>query len=83
MQKNLNLKVKYRESFRPFAPSVINEDLHEWFNLNCDSPYMLLVSNVKDDKCKKMNKEEKEFTGIKKLNIQRSEIPAVTHVDYS
>ncbi len=83
MQKNLNLKVKYRESFRPFAPSVLREDLSKWFDLNIDSPYMLLVANIKDDKKIKMTDEQKKLFGIDKLNIKRSEIPAVTHVDYS
>ncbi len=83
MQKRLNLKVKYRESFRPFAPSVLKEDASEWFNLESDSPYMLLVSNLQDKKCIEMNEKEKALFGIDKLNIKRSEIPAVTHVDYS
>jgi carbamoyltransferase len=83
MQKKLNLKVKYRESFRPFAPSIIREDLSNWFDLNCDSPYMLVVAKVVNDKCTQMNKDEKLLFGIDKLNIKRSEIPAVTHVDYS
>ena len=83
MQKTLNLKVKYRESFRPFAPSVIREDVSEWFELDRDSPYMLFVSNVKENKCRKMTKDEKALFGIDKLNVTRSEIPAVTHVDYS
>jgi len=83
MQKNLNLKVKYRESFRPFAPSVLREDAHSWFELNKDSPYMLLVADIKKDKQNKMSNEEKKLFGIDKLNIKRSEIPAVTHVDYS
>ena len=83
MQKNLNLKVKFRESFRPFAPSITSEDLSEWFDLNCDSPYMLLVANIKEDKKIKMSDIEKKLFGIDKLNIKRSEIPAVTHVDYS
>jgi carbamoyltransferase len=83
MQKNLNLKVKYRESFRPFAPSILNDDLNEWFELNTSSPYMLFVSNVKKDKTIEMNDEQKKLFGIDKLNIKRSEIPAVTHVDYS
>ena len=83
MQKNLNLKVKYRESFRPFAPSVIREDVSEWFDLNCDSPYMLLVSDVVSNKRKIMTAEEKALFGIDKLNVKRSDIPAVTHVDYS
>ena len=83
MQKNLNLKVKYRESFRPFAPSVIREDLSDWFEMDCDSPYMLFVSNVKSNKRRFMTEKEKNLFGINKLNIKRSEIPAVTHVDYS
>jgi len=83
MQKNLNLKVKYRESFRPFAPSIIRENVSEWFDIDCDSPYMLTVANVSREKCVKMNKDEAQLFGIEKLNIKRSEIPAVTHVDYS
>ena len=83
MQKILNLKVKFRESFRPFAPSVIRDDLPEWFELNCDSPYMLLVADVNKSIRRKMTDEEKNFFGIKKLNVIRSNIPAVTHVDYS
>ncbi len=83
MQKNLNLKVKYRESFRPFAPSVLREDLSEWFEMNVDSPYMLLVANINSDKKIEMTDKQRELFGIDKLNIKRSEIPAVTHVDYS
>ncbi len=83
MQKMLNLKVKYRESFRPFAPSVLNEDVSRWFDLNCDSPYMLLVANLKDEICNQITDEEKNLFGIDKLNVKRSIIPAVTHVDYS
>ena len=83
MQKNLNLKVKYRESFRPFAPSVLREDVQNWFDMNVDSPYMLLVSNINSDKKIEMTNEQKKLFGIEKLNIKRSEIPAVTHVDYS
>ena len=83
MQKNLNLKVKYRESFRPFAPSILREDLSEWFALNVDSPYMLLVANINHNKKIEMTDEQKKLFGIDKLNIKRSEIPAVTHVDYS
>ena len=83
MQKNLNLKVKYRESFRPFAPSILKKDLAEWFDIKIDSPYMLMVSNINDNKIIKMNEEQKKLFGIDKLNIKRSEIPAVTHVDYS
>ena len=83
MQKELNLKIKFRESFRPFAPSVLREDLNEWFELNSDSPYMLLVSEVKKDKQIKMSPKDEKLFGIEKLNIKRSNIPAITHVDYS
>ena len=83
MQKELNLKIKFRESFRPFAPSVLREDVSEWFDLNSDSPYMLLVSEVKKDKQIKMSVEDEKLFGIEKLNIKRSSIPAITHVDYS
>ena len=83
MQKNLNLKVKYRESFRPFAPSVLREDLTEWFDINVDSPYMLLVGSINSDKKIEMTNEQKKLFGIDKLNLRRSDIPAVTHVDYS
>jgi carbamoyltransferase len=83
MQKNLNLKVKYRESFRPFAPSILREDISDWFDINVDSPYMLLVANINLEKKIDMNEEQKNLFGIEKLNIKRSEIPAVTHVDYS
>ena len=83
MQKNLNLKVKYRESFRPFAPSVLKEDLSEWFDFYVDSPYMLLVGEINPNKKIEMTDEEKRLFGIDKLNIKRSDIPAVTHVDYS
>ena len=83
MQKNLNLKVKYRESFRPFAPSILRENLNEWFNIDVDSPYMLLVADVISEKKIEMTQEQKKLFGIEKLNIKRSEIPAVTHVDYS
>jgi len=83
MQKNLNLKVKYRESFRPFAPSVLKEDVSNWFEMNTDSPYMLFVSNIKKEKTLQMTEDEKKHFGIDLLNIKRSEIPAVTHVDYS
>ena len=83
MQKNLNLKVKYRESFRPFAPSILREDLSDWFEINVDSPYMLLVANINQGKKIEMNDEQKKLFGIDKLNVKRSEIPAVTHVDYS
>ena len=83
MQKTLNLKVKYRESFRPFAPSILREDVSEWFEFDNDSPYMLFVCDIKQDKRRKMSDEEVELFGIDKLNVKRSEIPAVTHVDYS
>ena len=83
MQKNLNLKVKYRESFRPFAPSILREDINKWFKIDVDSPYMLLVAEVLDDKKIEMTEQEKNLFGIDKLNIKRSDIPAVTHVDYS
>jgi carbamoyltransferase len=83
MQKNLNLKVKYRESFRPFAPAVLREDVAAWFELDCDSPYMLIVADVREDKRRAMSAEQQALFGIDKLNIARSEIPAVTHVDYS
>jgi carbamoyltransferase len=83
MQKTLNLKVKYRESFRPFAPSVLREDAAEWFELEDDSPYMLLVADVRDQHRRQMTAEEKALFGIDKLNVPRSSIPAVTHVDYS
>ena len=83
MQKNLNLKVKFRESFRPFAPSVLKEDVDKWFNIDCESPYMLLVANIKDELKINMTAKENFLFGIEKLNIPRSRIPAVTHVDYS
>jgi carbamoyltransferase len=83
MQKNLNLKIKYRESFRPFAPSVPREHVSEWFDINSDSPYMLLVAPVKEKHRLAMNENEQALFGIDKLNVSRSSIPAVTHVDYS
>jgi carbamoyltransferase len=83
MQKQLNLKVKYRESFRPFAPSVLREDVSEWFEHETDSPYMLLVADVQSDKRRAMTKEEEALFGIDKLNVPRSSVPAITHVDYS
>jgi len=82
-QKKLNLKIKYRESFRPFAPSILKDDLTEWFDINVDSPYMLMVSKINKNKTIEMNEEQKKLFGIDKLNIKRSEIPAVTHIDYS
>jgi carbamoyltransferase len=83
MQKQLNLKVKYRESFRPFAPSVLREDVSEWFEHHTDSPYMLLVADVKEDKRRTMSEDEEALFGIDKLNVTRSSVPAITHVDYS
>jgi len=83
MQKTLNLKVKYRESFRPFAPSVLAEDVSDWFEFEGDSPYMLMVAGVAADKRREMSNQEASLFGIDKLNVSRSEIPAVTHVDYS
>ena len=83
MQKQLNLKVKYRESFRPFAPSILREDVNDWFEHDTDSPYMLLVANVKKNKRRTMTTEEESLFGIDKLNVPRSSIPAITHVDYS
>jgi len=83
MQKNLNLKIKYRESFRPFAPSVLREDVGQWFDLDGDSPYMLMVADVKESRRRTMTAEEAALFGIDKLNVVRSSIPAVTHVDYS
>ena len=83
MQKNLNLKVKYRESFRPFAPSVLEEHASEWFDLNTVSPYMLIVAKINSNKKINMTKKEEKLFGIEKLNVKRSEIPAITHVDYT
>ena len=83
MQKMLNLKVKYRESFRPFAPSVLCEDASDWFDIKEDSPYMLIVADVVKNKQLEMSEAENKLFGIEKLNVPRSEIPAVTHVDYS
>ena len=83
MQKNLNLKVKYRESFRPFAPSVLKEDLSNWFDMTVDSPYMLLVAEINKKKKIEMTEDQKKLFGIELLNVKRSEIPAVTHIDYS
>jgi carbamoyltransferase len=83
MQRILNLKVKYRESFRPFAPSVLREDVADWFELDCDSPYMMLVADVRQERRRAMTAEENARFGIDKLSAVRSQIPAVTHVDYS
>jgi carbamoyltransferase len=83
MQKTLNLKVKYRESFRPFAPAVLREDLGDYFDIKTDSPYMLMVAPVNENRRRAMTAEEEALFGIDKLNVPRSDIPAVTHVDYS
>ena len=83
MQRNLNLKIKYRESFRPFAPAVLREDVAEWFEFDSDSPYMLIVADVRKDRRCSMTPEQQALFGIEKLNLVRSDIPAVTHVDYS
>jgi len=83
MQSLMNLKIKYRESFRPFAPSVLREHVADWFDFDGDSPYMLLVGDVDTRRRRKMTENEKRLWGIEKLNVPRSEIPAVTHVDYS
>jgi carbamoyltransferase len=83
MQKTLNLKIKSRESFRPFAPSVLREDVSDYFELDVDSPYMLLVADVKDSRRKKMTADQERLFGIDKLNVARSDVPAITHVDYS
>ncbi len=83
MQSIMNLKIKFRESFRPFAPSVLREKVAEYFDVDVDSPYMLLVANVKEQRRKNMSDAEKQLFGIDKLNVQRSDIPAITHVDYS
>ena len=83
MQKNLNLKIKYRESFRPFAPSILKEDLSDWFDIDSESPYMLLVASIKEDKKIELSDEQEKFVGLDKLNVKRSKIPAVTHVDYT
>jgi carbamoyltransferase len=83
MQETMNLKIKYRESFRPFAPSVINEKVSEWFEIDRPSPYMLLVAQVAKEKQKEMTGDQKSYFGLEKLYAQRSEIPAITHVDYS
>jgi carbamoyltransferase len=83
MQSVLNLKVKYRESFRPFAPAILREDVADWFELDGDSPYMLLVAEVVKNRRRAMTEEEQKLFGIAKLNVPRSDIPAATHVDYS
>jgi carbamoyltransferase len=83
MQKTMNLKIKYRESFRPFAPAVLREDVGDYFELNADSPYMLLVAPVREDRRIPMTEQEESLFGIEKLNVPRSDLPAITHVDYS
>ena len=83
MQSKMNLKIKFRESFRPFAPSVLREKVSEYFDIDVDSPYMLLVADVKKERRKEMSETEKKLFGIDKLNVKRSDIPAITHVDYS
>ena len=83
MQKTLNLKIKYRESFRPFAPSIRIENISDYFEINCPSPYMLLVADLKKNKQNKMSNKQKSYFGLEKLNLIRSEVPAITHVDYS
>ena len=83
MQKNLNLKIKFRESFRPFAPAILEEEVKNWFKLDCKSPYMLMVSDVLDDKRIEPSLAEEKFSGIEKLKVKRSIIPAITHVDFS
>ena len=83
MQKILNLKIKFRESFRPFAPSILAEKISDYFDINIESPYMLLVGSVREDKQIEMTENEKNYFGLKKLNVARSQFPAITHVDYS
>jgi carbamoyltransferase len=83
MQSVMNLKIKFRESFRPFAPTVLRDSVSGYFELDCDSPYMLLVAPVREERRLKMSTEQEQMFGIDKLNVPRSDIPAVTHVDYS
>ncbi len=83
MQAQMNLKIKFREGFRPFAPSVLRERVQDYFEMDCDSPYMLLVAPVKEERQIPMTDEQQKLWGIEKLNVPRSDIPAVTHVDYS
>src|SRR5260221_9548455 len=83
MQTTMNLKIKFRESFRPFAPTVQREHVSDWFDMDVDSPYMLLVADVSEKRRRHVTAEEEALWGIEKLNVVRSEIPAVTHVDYS
>ena len=82
-QSVMNLKIKFRESFRPFAPSVLREDVNDYFELDCDSPYMLLVAPVQANRRKQLNESEQQVVGVEQVNLVRSDIPAVTHVDYS
>jgi len=83
MQETMNLKIKFRESFRPFAPSVLRDKSADYFELNADSPYMLLVAPVRSNRCRELTQEENKLFGLEKLNVQRSDVPAITHVDYS
>ena len=83
MQAQMNLKIKFREGFRPFAPTVLRDRVHEYFDMDCESPYMLLVAPVREERCIPMSEEHQQLWGIDQLNVQRSDIPAVTHVDYS
>jgi carbamoyltransferase len=83
MQATMNLKIKYRESFRPFAPAVLRERVEEYFDLDRSSPYMLLVANVRPERCRMMSEADRQLFGIDKLNVPRSDVPAITHVDYS
>ena len=83
MQRKMNLKIKYRESFRPFAPTILAERISDYFEIDRESPYMLLVAQVKKEKQIPMKEEEKDFFGLNKLNVVRSDVPAITHIDYS
>jgi carbamoyltransferase len=83
MQTVMNLKIKYRESFRPFAPAVLREHVSDYFDIDCESPYMLLVADIKDEKRIRMSDEEEKLFGLEKLKVTRSDVPAITHVDYS
>jgi carbamoyltransferase len=83
MQKKMNVKIKFRESFRPFAPSVLREEVSRWFDYDGDSPYMLMVANVQPEKTVPMTEDQQRLFGIDKLNVPRSVVPAITHVDYS
>ena len=83
MQKKMNLKIKYRESFRPFAPSIRAENISDYFEIDRESPYMLLVADVQKNRRVEMSEEQKTYFGLEKLNVARSDVPAITHVDYS